>query len=73
LASTKVLTIWSIAGQYNKPVLNGRESAHKSRPQGDPSSLGDYMYAIQNISKEEYETVTVRQFFSLSAYFFPLR
>jgi hypothetical protein len=42
----------------NKPVQYGRESAHKSRAQGDPSSLGDYMFPIQYISKEEYETIS---------------
>jgi hypothetical protein len=47
-----------MADRYNKPVRYRRESAHKSRAQGDPSSLGDYMYAIQHISKEEYETIS---------------
>jgi hypothetical protein len=47
-----------MAGRYNKPIQYGRESAHKSRAQGDPSSLGDYMYTIQHISKEEYETIS---------------
>jgi hypothetical protein len=42
---------------YNKPVQYGRESAHKSTAQGDPSSLGDYMNANQHISIEEYETI----------------
>jgi hypothetical protein len=44
--------------RYNKPERYGREPAHKSRAQGDPSSLGDYMYAIQHISMEEYETIS---------------
>jgi hypothetical protein len=52
------LTILSMAGLYNKPVQYRRDSAHKSRAQGDPSSLGDYMYAIQHISKEENETIS---------------
>jgi hypothetical protein len=47
-----------MAGQYNKLVQYGRESAHKSREQGDTSSLGDYMYVIQHISKEENETIS---------------
>ncbi len=58
LACAKDLTILSMAGRYNKPVQYGRESAHKSRAQGDPSSLGDYMYTIQHISKEENETIS---------------
>ncbi len=43
------------------PVQTGwyrRESAHKSRAQGAPSSFGVYMYAIQHISKEENETIS---------------
>ncbi len=37
--------------EHGGPVQQaGRESAHKSRAQGDPSSLGDYMYANQHIS-----------------------
>ncbi len=47
-----------MADKYNKPVQYGRESAHKSRAQGDPSSLGDYMYAIQHISIKEYKTIS---------------
>ncbi len=58
MACAKVLTIISMAGRYNKSVQYGRESAHKSRAQGDPSSLGDYMNVIQHISKEEYETIS---------------
>ncbi len=54
LACAKVLTIFEHGGL----VQYGRESAHKSRAWGDPSSLGDYMYAIQHISKEEYETIS---------------
>ncbi len=56
----------------NRPVQYGRESAHKSRAQGAASSLGVYMYAIQHISKEglkSLHSLTVRQFFSRSAYF----
>ncbi len=41
----------------NRPVQYGRESAHKSRAQGVPSSLGVYMDAIKHISKEENETI----------------
>jgi hypothetical protein len=58
LACAKVLTFLSMAGRYNKPVQYGRESVHKSRAQGEPSSLGDYMNAIQHISKEDYETAS---------------
>jgi hypothetical protein len=47
-----------MAGRYNKPVQFGRESAHKNRAQGNHSSLGVYMYAIQHISKEENETIS---------------
>jgi hypothetical protein len=47
-----------MAGRYNKPVQYGRESAYKSREQGDPSSLGDYMNTNQHINKEEYETIS---------------
>jgi hypothetical protein len=47
-----------MVGWYNKPVQHGRESAHKRRAQGAPSSLGVYMYAIQHISKEENETIS---------------
>ncbi len=42
----------------NRPVQYGRESAHKSRAQEAPPSLGVYMYAIQHISKEENETIS---------------
>ena len=58
LACAKDLTILSVAGRYNKLVQYGRESAHKSRAQGDPTSLGDYINAIQHIIKEEYETIS---------------
>jgi hypothetical protein len=34
----------------NRTVQYGRESAHKIRAQGNHSSLGVYMYAIQHIS-----------------------
>jgi hypothetical protein len=47
-----------MAGRYIKTVQYGRESAHKSRAHRDPSSLGDYMYANQHISKEENETIS---------------
>ncbi len=84
MACAKVLTILNMAGWYNKPVQCGRKSAHKSRAQGDPSSLGDYMNANQHISKEEWRpsagpersrllqilpSLTVMQLFSVSAYF----
>ena len=58
MVDAKVLTILSMAGRYNKPVQYRRESAHKSRAQGDPTSLGDYINAIQHIIKEEYETIS---------------
>ena len=58
LACAKDLTILSVAGRYKQLVQYGRESAHKSRAQGAPSSLGVYMYAIQHISKEENETIS---------------
>ena len=58
MACPKDLTILSMVDRYNKPERYGREPAHKSRAQGDPSSLGDYMYAIQHISMEEYETIS---------------
>ncbi len=43
LVDTKVLTILSMAGQYNKPVQYGREFAHKSWSQGGLVSLDDNM------------------------------
>jgi hypothetical protein len=58
LASAKDLTILSMADRYGRPVRYRRESAQKSRAQGDPSSLGDYINAIQHISMEEYETIS---------------
>ncbi len=58
MACAKDLTILSVAGRYKQPVWYGRESAHKSRARGAPSSLGVYMYAIQHISKEENETIS---------------
>jgi hypothetical protein len=58
LACAKDLTILSVAGRYKQPVKYGRESAHKSRAQGAPSSLGIYMYAIRHISNEENETIS---------------
>jgi hypothetical protein len=42
-----------MAGQYKQPLQYGRESAHKSWALGNHSSLGDYMYKIQHINKEE--------------------
>jgi hypothetical protein len=48
--------------EHGGPVQTGRysrrDSALKSRAQGAPSSLGDYMYVIQHISKEENETIS---------------
>jgi hypothetical protein len=58
LACAKDWTILSVVGQYKQPVQYGRESTHKSRAHGAPSSLGVYMYAIQHISKEENETIS---------------
>ncbi len=58
LACAKDLIILSMADQYKQPVQYGRESAHKSRAWGAPSSLGVYMYEIQHISKEENETIS---------------
>ncbi len=58
LACAKDLTILSVAGRYKQLVQYGRESAHKSRAQGAPSSLGDYMYEIQHIGNEENETIS---------------
>ncbi len=40
------------------PVQYRRESAHKSRAQGNHSSLEVYMYVIQHISKEENDTIS---------------
>jgi hypothetical protein len=42
-----------MAGRYKQPVQYGRESAHKSRAARAPSSLGDYMFEIHHINKEE--------------------
>ncbi len=58
VAFPKDLTILSVAGRYKELVQYERESAHKSRARGAPSSLGVYMYAIQHISKEENETIS---------------
>ncbi len=58
MACAKVLTFFSMAGWYNKPVQYGRESAHKSWAQGGPDSLDDCMNTIQHISKEEYKTIS---------------
>ncbi len=48
-----------MAAQYNNPVQYGRESAHKSLAQGGLASLDDYMNAIQHLSQEKYETISV--------------
>jgi hypothetical protein len=47
-----------MAGGYKQPVQYGRESAHKSRAAGAHSSLGDYMFEIQHINKEESELIS---------------
>ncbi len=58
LASAKDLTILSMADRFGRLVRYGRESAHKSRAQGYPSSPVDYMNTNQHISMEEYETIS---------------
>ena len=58
MASAKDLTILSMAERYGRPVRYGRESAHKIRAQGDPSSLGDYKNVNEHFSMEEYETIS---------------
>jgi hypothetical protein len=42
-----------MAGRYKQPVQYGRESTQKSRAAIAHSSLGDYMYEIQDINEEE--------------------
>jgi hypothetical protein len=42
-----------MVGRYKQPVQYGRESAHKSWPLGNHSSLGDYMYEIHHINEVE--------------------
>jgi hypothetical protein len=42
-----------IAGRYEQQVQYGKESTHKSWALGNHSSLGDYMYEIHHINKEE--------------------
>jgi hypothetical protein len=42
-----------MAGRYKQPVWYVRESTHKSRAARAPSSLGDYVYEIHHINKEE--------------------
>jgi hypothetical protein len=42
-----------MAGQYKQPVRYGRESAHKSIVARAHPSLGDDMFEIQYINKEE--------------------
>jgi hypothetical protein len=68
-----------MAGQYNKPVQYRRHSAHKSRAQGDPSSLGFNTSARRKTRPSAgpersqllqiLTSLTERQFFSVSAYF----
>ncbi len=47
-----------MAGRYKQPVRYGRGSAHKSWALGNHSSLGDYMFEIQHINKEENELIS---------------
>jgi hypothetical protein len=47
-----------MAGRYKQAGIVRERVPHKSRAQGDHSSLGDYMYTIQNISKEENEAIS---------------
>ena len=49
----KVLTIFSMVGQYNKPVQCGRKSAHKSRTEGGLASLDVYMHGEQHLHQGE--------------------
>jgi hypothetical protein len=49
--------IWTIS-EHGGPVQYGRESAHKSWALGNHSSLGDYMFRIQHINKEENELIS---------------
>ncbi len=50
LVDTKVLTIFSMAGRYNKTAQCGRESAHKSRAQGEQhyhqTEVGDHQWGM---------------------------
>jgi hypothetical protein len=58
LVNAKLLTSSEHGGRYMQLVQYWRESTHKSRAQGAPSSLGVYMYTNQHINKEENETIS---------------
>ncbi len=49
----KVLTIFSKAGQYNKPVQCRREFAHKSQAEEGKASLDVYMRTEQHLHQGE--------------------
>jgi hypothetical protein len=53
LVDTKVLTIFSMAGRYNKLIQCGRESAHKSRAHGGLASFDVYMRGEQHYDQRE--------------------
>ncbi len=53
LVDAKVMTIFSMAGQYNKPVQCRRESANKSWAQGGLALLDVYMRAEQHLHQGE--------------------
>jgi hypothetical protein len=46
-----------MVGWHKKPVQCGRESTHKSWPQGGLASLDDYMNANKHLNKEKYENI----------------
>jgi len=48
----------SMAGRYKQLVQYGREFAHKRWALGNHSSLGDYMFEIQHINKDENELIS---------------
>ncbi len=56
LVDSKVLTILSMAGRYNK--LYGGDPAHKSWVQGGLASLDIYMNGNQHLIREKYETIS---------------
>ncbi len=53
MVGAKVLTIFSMAGRYNKPVQYGRESAHKSRAEEGKASLEVYMHREHHLHQGE--------------------
>jgi hypothetical protein len=53
LVAAKVLTIFSMAGQYNMLVQCGRESAHKSLAEGGKASLDVYMHREEHLHQGE--------------------